>query len=315
MYISLLFSGTPGTILLLAPYLTLFCQALNNGLLVDPHDQKAIEDALLKLVADKNLWSECRKNGLKNIHRFSWPEHCKNYLSHVEHCRNRHPTTRLEIMPIPEEPMSDSLKDVEDLSLRFSVDGDFKSNAGELDAATRQRELIEAITRKASSNGSAAANYCPGRRQRLFVIATDCYDSNGDWSETFQTLLTDVIKSASLGSGVGRIGFVLLTGSSLQEITEALKRCQVNIEDFDALACRSGSEMYYPWKDLVLDADYESHIEYRWPGENVRSMVTRLARIEGSAEDDIQEYAGASSTRCYSYSVKFGAEVRILQCC
>ncbi|KAD4385262.1 hypothetical protein E3N88_25430 [Mikania micrantha] len=34
-------------------------KALNNGLLVDPHDQKAIEEALLKLVADKNLWIEC----------------------------------------------------------------------------------------------------------------------------------------------------------------------------------------------------------------------------------------------------------------
>ncbi|KAF2297250.1 hypothetical protein GH714_020022 [Hevea brasiliensis] len=113
-------------------------KALNNGLLVDPHDQKAIADALLKLVADKNLWTECRKNGLKNIHRFSWPEHCRNYLSHVEHCRNRHPTSRLEITPIPEEPMSDSLKDVEDLSLRFSIEGDPKLN-GELDAATRQR--------------------------------------------------------------------------------------------------------------------------------------------------------------------------------
>lgn len=36
-------------------------QVLNNGLLVDPHDQKAIADALLKLVAEKNLWAECRK--------------------------------------------------------------------------------------------------------------------------------------------------------------------------------------------------------------------------------------------------------------
>lgn len=214
-------------------------------------------------------------------------------------------------MPIPEEPLSDSLKDVEDLSLRFSVDGDVKSNAGELDAATRQRELIEAITRKASSNGNAAANYFPGRRQRLFVIATDCYDSNGDFTETFKAIITNVMKAASLALGVGRVGFVLLTGSSLQETVEALKRYQVNIEDLDALACRSGSEIYYPWRDLVLDADYESHIEYRWPGENVRSMVTRLARAEGAAEDDIEEF-GASSTRCYSYTVKPGAKVRII---
>ncbi|GAV79137.1 SHMT domain-containing protein [Cephalotus follicularis] len=38
-----------------------FKRALNNGLLVDPHDQTVTADALLKLVAHKNLWSECRR--------------------------------------------------------------------------------------------------------------------------------------------------------------------------------------------------------------------------------------------------------------
>ncbi|KAG2649025.1 hypothetical protein PVAP13_1NG081500 [Panicum virgatum] len=58
-------------------------EVLNNGLLVDPHDQNAIADALYKLLSDKQLWSRCRENGLKNIHQFSWPEHCKNYLSRI----------------------------------------------------------------------------------------------------------------------------------------------------------------------------------------------------------------------------------------
>lgn len=276
---------------------------------MDPHDQKAIEDALLKLVGDKNLWLDCRKNGLKNIHRYSWTEHCRNYLSHVEHCRNRHSTARLQIMPIPEEPMSDSLKDVEDLSLRFSVDLEFKSSSDHLDAAaTRQKELVEAITRSrmASSNGSAGAAYSPGRRQRLFVIATDCY-ADRDFAPTLRSIIANVMEVASSLLGVG---FALLTGSTLEETLEALKRCQVNVEDFDALICRSGTEMYYPWVDLVSDADYASHIEYRWPGENVRSMVTRLAKAEGAPEGEIIEYAGQSSNRCYSYNLKHGAKVR-----
>ncbi|KAM1774412.1 hypothetical protein ACFX1R_045808 [Malus domestica] len=54
-------------------------RVLDNGLLVDPHDQRSIVDALLKLVSDKQLWARCRQNGLKNIHLFSWPEHCKTY--------------------------------------------------------------------------------------------------------------------------------------------------------------------------------------------------------------------------------------------
>ncbi|KAJ0025109.1 hypothetical protein Pint_07216 [Pistacia integerrima] len=284
-------------------------KALNNGLLVDPHDQKAIADALLKLVADKNMWSDCRKNGLKNIHRFSWTEHCRNYLSRVEHCRNRHPTTRLDIMKVPEEPMSDSLKDVEDLSLKFSIEGDFKLN-GELDATTRQRKLIEAITQKASFNGSASVTHSPGRRQMLFVIATDCYDSNGNITEKFQTTIKNVMKAAGLSIGLGKVGFILITGSSLRETMEAIKSCPVNIEDFDAIICNSGSELYYPWKDMVADLDYEAHVEYKWPGENVRSMVIRLARTEDGVEDDIAEYVDACSSRCYSYSIKPGAKTR-----
>jgi sucrose-phosphate synthase len=282
---------------------------LHNGLLVDPHDQKAIADALLKLVADKNLWTECRKNGLKNIHSFSWPEHCRNYLSHIEQCRNRHPTTRLEITPLPEEPMSESLKDMEDLSLRFSIEGDYKLN-GELDATNKQKKLIEAITQMAPSNGKASVTYTPGRRQMLFVIATDCYSFNGQSTETFQEIIKNVMKAGGQSLGMDRIGFVLATSSSLQEIMEALRCCEVKIEDFDAIICNSGGNMYYPWRDMVVDVDYEAHVDYRWPGENVRSMVMRLARAEDGDEDDIKEYIKASSSRCFSYSIKPGVKVR-----
>ncbi|XVF29787.1 hypothetical protein REPUB_Repub16aG0001200 [Reevesia pubescens] len=284
-------------------------KVLNNGLLVDPHDQKAIADALLKLVADKNLWAECRKNSLRNINRFSWPEHCRNYLSQVEHCRNRHPTSRLEIMTIPEEPMSDSLRDVEDISLRFSIEGDIKLN-GEIDAAARQKKLIEAITQMASSNSNTSTVYSPGRRQMLFVIAADCYNNNGELTETFQAIIKNVMKAGGLSIGLGKIGFVLVTGSSLRETMQALSSCPVNIEDFDALVCNSGSEMYYPWMDMVADMDYEAHIEYRWPGEYVKSMAMRLAGTDDGAEDDITEYVAARSSRCYSYSIRPGAKTR-----
>lgn len=283
--------------------------------MVDPHNEKAIADALLKLVADKNLWLECRKNGLRNIHRFSWPEHCQNYLSHIKHCRN-HNTSRLEIQPITEEPISDSLKDVEDLSLRFSIEVDSKFNNinPETDPATRQKELIEAIIHRFTSTSNSKASFHPGRRQRLVVIAADCYDREGIISEAFDEIIKSVMKSSGPGIGSGRVGVVILTGLSLKETMEALNRCNINIEEFDALVCNSGSEMYYPWKDLMVDADYEAHVEYRWPGENIRSMVHRLVRIEGEAEnvECIEEYVSGFSSRCYSYNVKPGMKVIFL---
>ncbi|PWA40547.1 sucrose-phosphate synthase family protein [Artemisia annua] len=281
-------------------------KALNNGLLVDPHDQKAIEDALLKLVADKNLWADCRKHGLKNIHRFSWPEHCKNYLSHLEHCRNRHPTTRLKIIPNKEEPMSESLKDVEDLSLRFSIDGDFKAN-GDLDPVTRQKELIETFSKMSTSTRKSNTSYSPGRRQALYIIATDSYDTNGDMTETLSTIIKNVIEIAD--ANPGEIGFILSTGLSLQETKEILQRCQVNLENFDALVCNSGSELYYPWRDMTVDKDYVNHTEYRWPEENVRTTIMRVARLENEDEDNLTQIK-TSSSRCYTYIIKPGAKYR-----
>ncbi|KAF5187729.1 Sucrose-phosphate synthase [Thalictrum thalictroides] len=285
-------------------------KALNNGLLVDPHDQKAIADALLKLVAGKGLWLECRKNGLKNIHRFSWPEHCKNYLSHIEHCRDRHSTPRLEIVHQNiEEPMSDSLRDVEDLSLRFSIDGDFKVN-GELDPASRQKELIDTLIRRQQSTTSsnvAFKSYGPGKRLRLFVVAVDCYHANGVVSnDSLSMIIKTVLAAAS--DPAGKTGFLISTGSTLAETMEALRSCQLDPSDFDALICSSGSELYYPWRDLVADVDYSSHVEYRWPGDNVRSTIMRLARLDDEADDGVAEYVYACGSHCYAYMVKPGAK-------
>lgn len=284
-------------------------KALNNGLLIDPHDQKAIADALLKLVADKSLWAECRKNGLKNIHCFSWTEHCHNYLSQVDHCRNRHPTSRFQIMPIPEEPLSESLRDVEDLSLKFSIDGELKAN-GELDLATRQKELIEALTRKVHPNGGSPSISLSSRRQKIFVIALDPYDSGGLFTNIFRVTIKNIMKVARGDLGLNRVGFVLLTGATLQETLNAFKGSDINVEEFEALSCNSGSSIYYPGRDFIADVDYEGHLEYRWPGDNVRSMVLRLAKAEDGTEDDIEELKAGCNSRCIAFSIKPGGKVR-----
>lgn len=212
-------------------------------------------------------------------------------------------------MKVPEEPISDSLGDVDDISLRFSMDGDFKLN-GELDASTRQRKLVNAISQMNSmKGGSPSALYSPGRRQMLFVITVDSYDDNGDIKANLEDIIKNVMKTAGLTSGKGKIGFVLATGSSVQEVVEMTKKYLINLEEFDAIVCNSGSEIYYPWRDMEVDADYEAHVEYKWPGESIRSVILRLACTEPETEDDITEYTSACSTRCYAISVKQGVEV------
>ncbi|EPS69380.1 hypothetical protein M569_05390, partial [Genlisea aurea] len=276
-------------------------KALNNGLLVDPHDHEAIADALLKLLTDKSLWHECRKNGLKNIRNFSWREHCKTYLSHIEHCRNNYPTTTQysdrhrqldDVTTCPEEPpTSESLE--EDIELKFSIDVDVMT--GELDAVTRQQKIVEILSRKSPSAGEKSkggSSYSPGRRKWLCVIAVDGH-------ETLPAIIEKIARAAAAaagGSNSTRIGFVLMTGLNLQETKDVLSDSQLKAEDFDALVCCSGSEIHYPWRDVEMDEDYESHIQFRWPGENVKSIITRLA------ETTIE--LSHCRPRCYSYLIR-----------
>lgn len=180
-------------------------------MLVDPHDQNAIAKALLKLVSEKNLWHDCRRNGWRNIHLFSWPEHCRTYLTRVAACRIRHPQwqtdTPLDDVPA-EESLGDSLKDVQDMSLRLSIDGDKSSLNGSLEYNPTELEKVAAAgnvdpqiqdqvkhilnrIKKPTQEvqepesgkkqpGNAVAKYpMLRRRRRLFVIALDCYDNQG----------------------------------------------------------------------------------------------------------------------------------------
>lgn len=283
-------------------------KALNNGLLVDPYDHNIISESLLKLVADKSLWLECRKNGLKNIQLFSWPEHCRKYLSHVEHCRMSHPMTGLtglDLRPRVEEPMSESLRNVEDLSLQFSVDAvDFKPG-GDISTA-----LLEAFHQRHPERRHAATNYTssPYSKQKICVIAADCYDSNGQMMITDLSSLIEKVMEACVPDG--RTGFVFCTGSNITETVEALRCCKVEPGAFDALVCSSGSEVYYPWRDMIADEDYGAHVEYRWPGEHVKSSLLRLAKLDGLAEDDLMVDETTGNLHCYAYSLRPGAKAR-----
>ncbi|CAI5522760.1 unnamed protein product [Closterium sp. Naga37s-1] len=109
---------------------------LSNGLVVDPHDANALAEALLQLVADRTLWIECRKSALANIHKYSWPQHCASLLTRVAQSRLRHPVWRAAALfdqvaasttttTNTTGLQSDSLRDIQDLSLRLSFDGKF----------------------------------------------------------------------------------------------------------------------------------------------------------------------------------------------
>ncbi|KAJ4952577.1 hypothetical protein NE237_029409 [Protea cynaroides] len=316
-------------------------RVLDNGLLVDPHDQQSIADALLKLVADKQLWAKCRQNGLKNIHLFSWPEHCKTYLSRIVSCKARHPQWQRNNdgnENSDSDSPGDSLRDIQDISLnlKLSLDGEKNEDAtldGALDseenAVDRKSKLENAVltwskgilreTNKAGNIEKADPNTIVSKfpafrmRKHIFVIAVDS-DSSTELLENIQK----VFDAAGSAKTSGIVGFILSTALTISEIQSLLLSGGLSATDFDAFICNSGSEIYYPSSSseggpsefpFVVDSDYHSHIEYRWGGEGLRKTLVRWAasivdKKEANVEQIVTEDEQRSASYCYAFKVK-----------
>lgn len=308
-------------------------QVLDNGLLVDPHDQQDIANALLKLVAERQLWARCRHNGLRNIHLFSWPEHCKTYLSRLTSCRPRQPRWRRAQeafeAPEPDSP-NDSLRDIQDISLNLklsldgeraeeennAVDGGLDSAEGKLEsAAMRLPKGVAGATVRANEQGNSNSSSkfpAPRRRKPIFVIAVDC-DTDEERMGVIQRVLEVVRRAGPPGSGL-----ILSTSLTISEVHSLLTSRGVLPTDFDAFICSSGSDIYYPSPvseefelPFTLDLDYRSHIEYRWGGEDLRRTLLRWAASSAEEEQIVAEDEQRSSTYCLAFSVKNPEKVNL----
>ncbi|KAI3454220.1 hypothetical protein Pfo_010883 [Paulownia fortunei] len=302
-------------------------RVLDNGVLVDPHNQQSIADALLKLVADKQLWARCREHGLKNIHLFSWPEHCRTYLARVTSCKQRQPKWQRSddaYAGSESDSPGGSLRDIQDLSLslKMSLDGERNEGVGTLvlkgqETAVNGKNQVKSAPLKLAANESMEKpENCrfPALRMRkfIFVISVDC-DS-----------LADILDISKIIVDAGRtdkdsqsIGFILSTSWSMSEINSLLEKAGLKSSYFDAFICNSGSEIYYPSpcseqisseSQYMVDSDYNSHIDYRWGGESLRNTLVRWA---ASVNDKTKDNYGpviteldSGSSHCYEFRVR-----------
>lgn len=298
---------------------------LDNGLLIDPHDQQSIADALLKLVADKNLWTKCRQNGLKNIHLFSWPEHCKTYLSRIVSCKPRQPNWR-RIDEGSEnsdtDSPGDSLRDIKDISLnlKFSIDNTFDDSLDSEEAAGNAKKKIENAVSKLSKSMDKTPDDLGNqkfpairRRKCIFVIALD-----SDVTSDFLQIIKTIFSAAGEKRTTGSIGVILSTSMTLSEVNSLLASGGFKPSDFDAFICNSGGELYYPSmgsddssaeSPFVLDPDYYSHIDYRWGGEGLwKTLVKWATSVNEKKGEDAPQIVSAdessSTTHCYTFKVK-----------
>ena len=307
-------------------------QVLDNGLLVDPHDQQSIADALLNLVAEKQLWVKCRQNGLKNIHLFSWPEHCKTYLSRIAACKPRQPQwlkTEDDGENSESDSPRDSLRDIQDISLnlKFSLDVEMKDDKNNdhcsLDPEDNMIKSEHAVLAWCGQKGTREPNFVEKvdlnagfgkfpslrRRKYIYVIAVDS-DSISGLFESVRMIFAAVERERTEGS----IGFILATSFTMAEVHSFLISEDVSPTDFDAFICNSGGDLYYssPQSEknpFIADLYYHSHIEYRWGGEGLRKTLVRWANsiIDKNGEDGehvITEDKNISTDYCYAFKVR-----------
>uniref|UniRef100_A0A6N2KHD0 Sucrose-phosphate synthase n=1 Tax=Salix viminalis TaxID=40686 RepID=A0A6N2KHD0_SALVM len=235
-------------------------RVLDNGLLVDPHDQQSIADALLKLVSDKQLWARCRQNGLRNIHLFSWPEHCKSYLARIACCKPRQPQWKKNeegFQNSESDSPGDSLRDIQDLSLNLNI-GRKKMEDNAVDGKNKLENAVLTLSKgamgglrkdgdKVRGDDYTTSSKFPSLRRRkyIFVIAVDC-----DTTSDFLEILKMVVDVANVNSA-GLVGFILSTAMTISEINSLLNSGGLNPLDFDAFICNSGSNLYYPSSSSV----------------------------------------------------------------
>ncbi|CAI9285748.1 unnamed protein product [Lactuca saligna] len=288
-------------------------RVLDNGLLVDPHDEKSVADALLKLVADKQLWSKCRSNGLRNIHLFSWTEHCKTYLSRIASCKPRQPGWLKNGNDNDDddddenseaESPSDSLRDMQDISLnlKFSMDN-YEDQKGKIENAVMSYSKGVMKGEKTDQGKFPALR----RRKGIFVIAVDG-DDIGVIFENVKKVFEAVEKERTEGS----IGFILATSLQMAEVHSFMVLKRLNSSDFDAFICNSGADLYYTSSHsednpFVFDLYYHSHIEYRWGGEGLRKTLLRWASSfvdkNKNGEHVVTEDEAVSTDYCYAFNV------------
>lgn len=228
-----------------------------------------------------------------------------------------------------EESLNDSLKDVQDMSLRLSIDEkslDLVSASGSPEMQDQVKRVLSRMKKADSVQKADAKNRpldnIPGkypllrRRRRLIVIALDCYDDTGAPEKKMIQIVQKIMKAVQLDPQTARVsGFAFLTAMPILETIEFLTSGNIQVKEFDALICSSGSEVYYPGTHaedgkLSPDPDYAAHIDYRWGCEGLKKTFYKLMNTnEGGGKSNntsspIEEDVKSCNAHCISYKMK-----------
>ncbi|KAH7848116.1 hypothetical protein Vadar_033981 [Vaccinium darrowii] len=126
-------------------------------------------------------------------------------------------------------------------------------------------------------------------------------------------IVQEIFRAVNLVSQTARFsGFAISTAMSMSELTAFLKSGNLQMNEFDALICSSGSEVYYPGiysehGNLCPGRDYATHIDYRWGCDGLKKTIRKLMNThEGGSphsSSPIEEDTKSSNSHCVSYLI------------
>ena len=102
----------------------------------------------------------------------------------------------------------------------------------------------------------------------------DYYDDNGNVSPRMLEIIQEILKAVRSDATAARFaGLVLSTALAVDEIIGMLNFGNVQLHEFDALICSSGSELYYPAIPAYLDDGSDKHYAL------IQTMIPTLTTI------------------------------------
>ena len=109
---------------------------------------------------------------------------------------------------------------------------------------------------RALSNNVNVSNKYPALRnkRKIFVITMDYYDDNDNVSPRMMEIIQEILKAVRSDATMEIFSsLVLSTTLAVDEIIGMLNPGNVELHEFDALICSSGSELYYLAIPAYLD--------------------------------------------------------------
>jgi sucrose-phosphate synthase len=207
-------------------------KTLEHGILVDPTNNKQINDSILHILTNTDVWLKFSENGRNNADAYSWKAHRSTYLEIIDEMKRK------------------SVKERNKLRINSCMDDMFMLVNKEIGLSTSvlpDKEINNII-----ENYYKSKNTMNSVKKEYYVYVIDDKKDNG--------LLFKDSKLWAQHYGIGVVSIYDLT-----ETLEIINKYEIDLPDF--LICICGAEIWYldnKKETYILDKQYNKYVDGFW---------------------------------------------------